>query len=491
MRLPTIFISLALATICLGQQAWYGYAGDPWHSGQSRVASRKLDKVVWAQTVDQLPEDQRYYDHYGAPSITPLNTVVVAVKTGPNGAHRVSALNGEDGSRKWTASSSYRSQQNRPFFFCTTLVPPHDNESQYGITWPESGGRVSVRSNADSNTGTHAIYTFYGANNYRQNRAFLDANVYIVTPITAGADGSLYFGYKVEQSNDLGLTNGIAKVNPDGTCLHTSAMELSGTTSQFHMANDEAPALTRDGRNLYVVIRPESLEKRQRLVRIDPSTLKPVNSVEFINPTDPTFDFVVEGGTQSPMVAPDGDVYIGSGSGNSSVEGFLYHFSKDLSERKLSGGFGWDTTPSVVPAQLVPWYTGTSKYLLFSKYNNYNNGQHRIALLDPNESEISPETGIAVMKVVASQLSPTGSADYRDEWCINAAVVDIKRKCVLMNNANGYVYRWDLVTNTLSESVQITVPYYQAYTSTVIGPDGKIYAIHSNRLFAIGSHPGL
>ena len=45
---------------------------------------------------------------------------------------------------------------------------------------------------------------------------------------------------------------------------------------------------------------------------------------------------------------------------------------------------------------MAPLYTGSSPYLIFAKYNNYvingadGNGVNRIALLDPNATQIDP-----------------------------------------------------------------------------------------------------
>ena len=36
------------------------------------------------------------------------------------------------------------------------------------------------------------------------------------------------------------------------------------------------------------------------------------------------------------------------------ARGWMLHFSGDLTQSKTPGAFGWDNTPSVVPASMVP-----------------------------------------------------------------------------------------------------------------------------------------
>ena len=72
------------------------------------------------------------------------------------------------------------------------------------------------------------------------------------------------------------------------------------------------------------------------------------------------------------------------------------------------------------------------------------------------------------------------------EWCINTVAVDPFTKSVLVNNEDGKMYRWDLTSNSLTESVDMTVGLFEAYTPTLIGPDGIVYAINNAILFALG-----
>src|SRR5262249_38750834 len=144
---------------------------------------------------------------------------------------------------------------------------------------------------------------------------------------------------------------------------------------------------------------------------------------------------------------------------------------------------------------------GTSSYLIFTKYNNYagfdgGDGVNRIAILDPNATMVDPHPssdGLAVMNVVMSAVWPTPDFDNRfffpnpvKEWCINTAAVDPFTKSVLVNSEDGKLYRWDLTTNTLSESITLTPGLGEAYTPTAIGPDGTVYAINNATLFAVG-----
>ena len=80
--------------------------------------------------------------------------------------------------------------------------------------------------------------------------------------------------------------------------------------------------------------------------------------------------------------------------------------------------------------------------------------------------------------------SPKGS---RYEWCVNSIVVDPATGSAIANNEDGHVYRWDLETGALVDDLEIGPPAGQAYTMTVIGPDGTSYAMQHAILYAVGS----
>ncbi len=176
--------------------------------------------------------------------------------------------------------------------------------------------------------------------------------------------------------------------------------------------------------------------------------------------------------------------------------GWLLHYNATLTRTKTPGSFGWDNTPSALPARAVPGYHGTSPYLLVSKYNNYlgakphGDGHNEVAVLDPRSSQKDPYANARVMKAVQTILSPVhvpgAPAGARYEWCINSAVADPADDSVIVNNEDGILYRWDLARNTLAEKIRINRPRPEAYTPTIIGPDGTVYAINNATLYAIG-----
>jgi hypothetical protein len=177
----------------------------------------------------------------------------------------------------------------------------------------------------------------------------------------------------------------------------------------------------------------------------------------------------------------------------------MLHFDSTLSVTKIPGSFGWDDTASVVRASAVPAYTGASSYLILTKYNDYagagtGSGVNKVAILDPSAGmpDEYAATPVTVMKEVLAVTGPTGnpSAGFPNavrEWCINTAAIDPQTKSALVNSEDGFIYRWDFTTNTLRQSLRLTSGRGEAYTPTLIGSDGTVYAINDSILFAIGN----
>ncbi|MFZ0815153.1 MAG: hypothetical protein WAM78_06520, partial [Candidatus Sulfotelmatobacter sp.] len=290
------------------------------------------------------------------------------------------------------------------------------------------------------------------------------------------------------------------RIAPDGTGTWVSAATISGDSAITNVAMSCAPALSNDGSTLYVAVVDENVGNGY-LVAVNSTTLAPMNHVLLLDPASGEDAIVIDESSAAPTVGPDGDVYYGvleNPFPSHNDRGWMLHFNSDLSKEKIPGSFGWDDTPSIVDASLVAGYQGTSKYLLMTKYNNYagvgtGDGHNRIAILDPNATEDDPVIPTTkVMNEVITKLGVTPDPDFPNfpgavrEWCINTAVVDPFTKSVIANSEDGKLYRWDLTSNTLSERIKLSGGIGEAYTPTLIGADGTVYAINDAVLDAVG-----
>lgn len=495
-------IVFAFAPTAFAQTPWTNFGKNAHHNASSTTAAQALNTIHWQTPVDLDPQylgrrgetlpkgEGELLIHYGTPLITAANTVIVPVKTGAQGGFRMEAHTASNGSLVWKMPSDY------------ILPPSHGWTPVFGpaldahrLYFPGAGGTILYRDSPDSATGTEGRLVFYGSAIYAANPTGFSSSVFINTPLTTDESGDVYFGFLVKGASPLaGLTSGIARITGDGQgtwiAVTTAASDLKMTEVPYNCA----PALSREGGILYVAV---SNASTGYLVALNSTTLAPVAHVRLKDPKSGDDASLTDDSSASPTAGPDGDVYYGvleSPFPENNDRGWLLHFNADLSQTKTPGAFGWDETAAVVPASAVPGYQGTSDYLLMTKYNNYaeigtGNGQNRIAILDPNATEKDPITGVTVMNEVLAILGPTPNPPDPGvkEWCINSAAVDIPGKSVMANSEDGYLYRWDLTNNTLSQKVSLTAGIGEAYTPTVIGVDGTVYAINDAILFAVGN----
>jgi len=476
---------------------WSGVAGNSQHTANSTVASQSLDRIRWQTPVDLRPQysGNELLIHYGSPLVTTANTVIVPVKVGAAGHFRVEARRGTDGTLLWQTSSDY-------------VLPPHDWTPIFGpaltpagrLYFPGAGGTVHFRDEPDSATGASGQIAFYGDLAHGVRALALARNVRINTPLTTDGAGNLFFGFEVLVPTTPVLQSGIARIDANGTGRWISASAAVSDPTIAKVVHNSAPALSNDQRTLYVAVNTGigTGTGVGYLAALDSQTLAPLAKVRLKDVRSGQDAFLPDNGTASPTVGPDGDVYFGvleDPFPSNHDRGWLLHFNGALTQTKIPGAFGWDDTASIVPATAVPSYTGASSYLVATKYNNYvgagGNGVNKVAVLDPNASFVDPVSGATVMSEVLTIVGPTpdpspGNPNAVREWCINSAVVDPATKSILVNSEDGNLYRWDLTSNTLSQTVTLTPGIGEAYTPTLIGADGTVYAINNATLFAVG-----
>ncbi len=477
--------------------SWSGYAHDPQHTGLSDVASQSLSVIRWQMEVDLNPQlsNGELFTHYGSPLITPANTVIVPVKTGAQNGFQVEGHSGIDGSLMWTVPTDY-------------LLPAHNWIPSYSPTltannrlyFAGAGGTVYYLDNPDQvGATTTGQLAFYGIGNYSHS---LDNSVFISTPLTADNAGNVYFGF-VAGTNSLGLSSGIARIGADGTGTWVAASTAAGDSNINEVVTNCAPAVSNDGSTVYIAVSRRSAATGY-LLALDSTTLATRGRATLRDPNTGSLAQLSDDGTASPTVGPDGDVYYGvleNHIPDHHDRGWLLHFSADLSQTKLPGSFGWDDTATVVPSSMVPSYQGPSDYLLMTKYNNYGeangDGHNAIAIIDPNTP--MPDTirpNVMVMSEVLTHVGVTPDPNFPNlpgavrEWCINSAAVDPFTDSVLANSEDGTLYRWNLATNTFTESMPLHEMIGEAYTPTVIGTNGTVYAINGATLYALQSPAG-
>jgi hypothetical protein len=515
-RAPRLVASLA-ALLLIGSpalaQSWSGYARDAQHSADSTAASQAPGQIRWFTPVDLLPQynNTELLIHYGSPLVTRLNTVLVTVKTGQFDGFRVDAHQGSTGNLIWSLTTDYSVPPHGWTPSCGPTLTPRDQK----LMIPAGGGTVLARTYPDLATGLATRLAFYGITNYNSNPSAFAAAVKISSPITSDASGNIYFSY-ISSGAALpgypnGIPSGLARISTTGVGTFVSASAAANDNAIQKCVYNCAPALTPAGDAVYVAVNDrapgDSSFGRGYLLKLSTATLATQGKVLLKDVKTPSNTASIsDDGTASPTVGPDGDVYYGvleNPAFSNHLRGWMLHFSGDLTSTKPAGAFGWDDTSAIVPATLLKNYTGTSSYLILTKYNNYveggGDGVNKLAILDPNATQTDPVSGATVMKefITVKGVTPDQSKNLQQfpnavrEWCINTAAIDSVNKSAIVNSEDGHLYRWDLYNNVLTSVLPLNGPVGEAYTPTVIGPDGAAYAVNNATLYSCVAAPPL
>ncbi len=351
---------------------------------------------------------------------------------------------------------------------------------------------------------------------YKANTSGFNSTIFIDTPITTDRSGNIFFGFRVQGRAPAPLNtaeSGYARIDPNGNGTYVLAGAAAGDSGITFDSHNAGPAVSNDQSTVYVVVKSADPDSAYGyLLGLDATTLATKYKVFLNDPRDKNANpaILLDISTASPIVAPDNDVYFGIyGNPSNGSRGFLLHFNSDLTVEKTPGGFGWDYTPGIVPAGMVPSYTGPSPYLLLTKYNNYAgagndsaDGVNRVALLDPNTAEVDAHAssgGMSIMREVLTVIGPTADEENVSpslplavrEWCINSPGVNPATHSIFFPSEDGRLYRWNLATDSLDQFVQLDAGLGEPYVPTIVGPDGTVFTLNGGALSAVGSVTGV
>jgi hypothetical protein len=195
-------------------------------------------RVVPAQLEDDL-NNTGGYAHYGAPVITPANTIFVPVKTGATGGFEVNVFNASTGASLYTLSTDY-TQPSHNWILPYQAVLATSSETR--LYYPGNGGTVYYINNVDSvNHGAPVQQVFYTTlANYQANASAFNSTVFIDTPITADSSGNIFFGFCVSGTAPAPLNttqSGFARIDPNGNATYV----LAGTAAADSSIGRDTP----------------------------------------------------------------------------------------------------------------------------------------------------------------------------------------------------------------------------------------------------------
>jgi hypothetical protein len=221
---------------------------------------------------------------------------------------------------------------------------------------------------------------------------------------------------------------------------------------------------------------------------------------------------ILDAGTSSPVVLPDGNILFGAYTRYNIARGHSYKLSSN-GAILATYDFGWDDTPAVFP------HGGTYSIVLKDNHYDEEAGFYcNPAPTVPVSQTVCAFTGIPAGPFYLTQVDSTlvpewkfKSTETRDchrnpdgsvtcvndglhpngfEWCINAPAIDSEGN-VYVESEDGNIYVLDQTHSGI-----FTTPKFKLFTNLAVGaaytpfsidPAGRLYAQNNGHLFAVGT----
>src|SRR5262249_6944070 len=101
-----LLVMLATASIAIHAQTIVPmFGGNAQHTAVYGPAAQHLNSIHWSASIDL--NNTGAFAHYGAPLITPANTIVVPQKTGANGGFQINVFNAVNGAAMYSLTTDY------------------------------------------------------------------------------------------------------------------------------------------------------------------------------------------------------------------------------------------------------------------------------------------------------------------------------------------------------------------------------------------------
>src|SRR5665213_1736823 len=333
---PTTLICIVLAFLPIGgARAQSSFAGNAQHTANYSTAAQNLNAVHWTTSIDL--NNTGGFAHYGAPVLTPANTIFVPVKTGVSSGFKINAFNGGTGAPIYSLSTDYAAPSSQWIVPYQPVLATNSVETR--LYYPGAGGAVYYIDNVDSAShGAPVQQVFYGSlSTYQANTSGFNSTIFIDTPITADRAGNIFFGFRTQGTAPAPLNtsqSGYARIDPNGNGTYVLAGTAAGDSNIAFDTHNAGPAVSNDQSTVYVVVKSANADSSYAyLLGLDATTLATKYKVFLNDPRGNNANpaTILDISTASPMVGSDNDVYFGIyGNPANGSRGFLLHFSSDL-----------------------------------------------------------------------------------------------------------------------------------------------------------------
>src|SRR5579863_2600235 len=119
--------------------------GNAQHTADYTPTPQSLNAVHWNTSIDL--NNTGGFAHYGAPVITPANTIFVPVKTGATGGFEVNAFEAATGAELYTLSTDYTQPSHD---WILPYQPVLSTSTETRLYYPGNGGTIYYINDVDS-----------------------------------------------------------------------------------------------------------------------------------------------------------------------------------------------------------------------------------------------------------------------------------------------------------------------------------------------------